>query len=154
MKKLIIIILSIFLISNSNNFVSAAKTKKTYILRTFKDGSYIEEQIRGSSSRLFSPTSIRYGHKTSTYKSRSGKTILTITVSGTFTYNGMSSKCIKSTVSVHCQNSNWKVKRKSARKHGSTATASATAAKYTNKVAVQTIKRSVSLSCSKSGKLS
>mgnify|MGYP007067002667 CR=1 FL=1 len=49
-----------------------------------------------------------------------------------FTYNGKSSKCTKSTVT----------------------TTSVTATKYTNKVAVQTIKRSVSLSCSKSGILS
>ena len=47
-----------------------------------------------------------------------------------------------------------KIIHKSSKKVDSTATASATATKYTNKVAVQTIKRSVSLSCSKSGKLS
>ena len=70
------------------------------------------------------------------------------------TDHGKSSKCTKSTVTTTCVNSNWKITNKSSKKVDSTATASATATKYTNKVAVQTIKRSVSLSCSKSGKLS
>ena len=148
MKKITIIILSFLLIFYSNTFVFASNTNEIHTLEVFEDGSYIEELIDCS------PTSTKYGHKTATYKSSSGNTIWTITVSGIFTYNGKSSKCTKSSVTTTCVNSNWKITNKSSKKVDSTATASATATKYTNKVAVQTIKRSVSLSCSKSGKLS
>ena len=155
MKKITIIILSFLLIFYSNTFVFASNTNEIHTLEVFEDGSYIEEQIDCSPTvSLFSTTSTKYGHKTATYKSSSGNTIWTITVSGIFTYNGKSSKCTKSTVTTTCVNSNWKITNKSSKKVDSTATASATATKYTNKVAVQTIKRSVSLSCSKSGKLS
>ena len=155
MKKITIIILSFLLNFYSNTFVFASNTNEIHTLEVFEDGSYIEEQIDCSPTvSLFSTTSTKYGHKTATYKSSSGNTIWTITVSGIFTYNGKSSKCTKSTVTTTCVNSNWKITNKSSKKVDSTATASATATKYTNKVAVQTIKRSVSLSCSKSGKLS
>ena len=147
--------LSFLLIFYSNTFVFASNTNEIHTLEVFEDGSYIEEQIDCSPTvSLFSTTSTKYGHKTATYKSSSGNTIWTITVSGIFTYNGKSSKCTKSTVTTTCVNSNWKITNKSSKKVDSTATASATATKYTNKVAVQTIKRAVSLSCSKSGKLS
>ena len=153
--KQTIIILSFLLIFYSNTFVFASNTNEIHTLEVFEDGSYIEEQIDCSPTvSLFSTTSTKYGHKTATYKSSSGNTIWTITVSGIFTYNGKSSKCTKSSVTTTCVNSNWKITNKSSKKVDSTATASATATKYTNKVAVQTIKRSVSLSCSKSGKLS
>ena len=139
MKKITIIILSFLLIFYSNTFVFASNTNEIHTLEVFEDGSYIEEQIDCSPTvSLFSTTSTKW----------------TITVSGIFTYNGKSSKCTKSTVTTTCVNSNWKITNKSSKKVDSTATASATATKYTNKVAVQTIKRSVSLSCSKSGKLS
>lgn len=159
----IITIIGIFLIFTIYQGVLVYKSyldsKDTLIIHEsteiFEDGSYIEEQIDCSPTvSLFSTTSTKYGHKTATYKSSSGNTIWTITVSGIFTYNGKSSKCTKSTVTTTCVNSNWKITNKSSKKVDSTATASATATKYTNKVAVQTIKRSVSLSCSKSGKLS
>lgn len=117
MKKITIIILSFLLIFYSNTFVFASNTNEIHTLEVFEDGSYIEEQIDCSPTvSLFSTTSTKYGHKTATYKSSSGNTIWTITVSGIFTYNGKSSKCTKSTVTTTCVNSNWKITNKSSKK--------------------------------------
>lgn len=155
MKKICILILSLFFILNCNTSAFAASTNAVNIIEIFDDGSYIEEQIENiPSTDLLSVTSTKSGHKTATYKSSSGKTIWTITVSATFTYNGISSKCTKSTVSTTCPNSNWKITSKSSKKSGATATATATATKYINGVSINKITRSVSLTCSKSGKLS
>lgn len=53
-----------------------------------------------------------------------------------------------------CPNSNWKLSNKAASKSGATAKASVTAKRYIGNSLVQTLDRTVTLTCSKSGKLS
>lgn len=119
------------------------------------DGSYIETTIETVSSiNLFSATSTKSGKKTSAHKDSSGKIYWSVTVNGNFSYNGSSSKCTSSTVSTTCPSKLWKLSNKSSSKSGATATASVIAKRYTNVPAIKTIKRSVSLTCSKTGKLS
>lgn len=108
------------------------------------------EVIDESSSRA---TSTKTAKKTGYFAN--GSTILwSVTVTGTFTYNGTTSKCTNSSVSASSNDSRWKIVSKSSSKSGSTAKATATAKYYLNNLVIETKTQSVSLTCSPSGKLS
>ena len=77
-----------------------------------------------------------------------------VKVTGTFSYNGSSATCTKASVTAASNNSYWKIGNKYSTKTGATATGTATAYRYFNGVVQQTIKRTVTLTCSKTGTLS
>lgn len=156
MKRLYCLILCLILsiCYNSTTLASDYRDSSTSI-EILDDGSYIETITETTTSiNPFAVTSTKSGKKTSSHKDSSGKIFWTVTVNGTFSYNGTSSKCTSSTVSTTCPSSIWKLTNKSASKSGATATASAIAKRYTNNIITKTINRSVSLTCSKTGKLS
>ena len=64
-----------------------------------------------------------------------------------------SSKCIKSEISTTCPASNWKLSEKKAYISGASAKATASFKQYKKDVYLQTITRTVTISCNKSGKL-
>lgn len=157
MKKTLILLFSFLFIWTSTFPVKASEIQpidSTDIIEVFDDGSYIEsfteENIIITLSRSSSTKSAR---KTYTYKSSTGKTLWTITVTGTFSYSGSSSSCTKSSISTTCPSSTFKLSSKSATKHNSTATATASFKQYNDSVYLRTITRSVSISCDKNGKL-
>lgn len=155
MKKYLILLLSISLILCNPNSASAASSTRNIVVETFEDGSYIEtviEEIETASS--YATTYTKSGKKTSTYKNSSGDTLWSVSVTGTFTYDGSSATCTKSTVSTTSYNSNWKISSSSASKSGATATATATAKKYLDGTYIKSITETVTLTCSKSGTLS
>ncbi|MEE0967034.1 MAG: hypothetical protein U0L85_08295 [Bacilli bacterium] len=91
---------------------------------------------------------------TKTTKVKSGSTVLwTVTVTGTFEYDGSHSTCTAASVSTTCSASAWKISSKSASKSGSSATAKATGQRYDNGVVVQTLTESVTLVCGSDGTL-
>lgn len=136
--------------------VMADNMPETETVKIFDDGSYIETSItaENSSAELFTTNKTKSGNKTYTYKSDLGKTLWTVTVKGTFTYNGKSAKCTASSVSTTCPSSNWKLSDKKSSKSGATAKASAVAKKYVDGTYIKTLHPTVNLTCSKSGKLS
>lgn len=155
MKHLKIFFLTFLCILFYSVPIMAKDTSNTVTIETFEDGSYMESTIEESPDLLpFSTSSTKSGRKTSTYKSSSGKTIWSVTVTGTFTYNGSSAKCTKATVSTTCPNNNWKITKTSAAKSNAAASATATAKKYQDGSYIQSLTRTVKLTCSKSGKLS
>lgn len=149
-------LLTVILLTRFYMPVMANATIETKVVKTFDDGSYIESSIVEEKSQfdLLSTTKTKSGYQTSTYKSDSGKTLWTITVHGTFTYNGKSAKCTASSVSTTCPSSNWKLSDKKSKKSGATAKASAVAKKYIDGTYIKTLHSTVTLTCSKSGKLS
>ena len=104
-------------------------------------------------SSLARKTSTKTGRRVYSYESSSGKLLWTITITGTFSYTGSSSKCTKSEISTTCPASNWKLSEKKAYTSGSSAKATASFKQYKKDVYLQTITRTVTLSCNKSGKL-
>lgn len=157
MKKTLILLFSFLFIFASTFPVKASEIQSinsTNIIEIFDDGSYIEssteENIIATLSRSSSTKSAK---RTYTYKASSGKILWTITVTGTFTYNGSSSSCTKASVSTTCPSITFKLASKSTTKHNSTATATASFKQYNDSVYLRTITRSVSISCDKSGKL-
>ena len=155
MKKIIILFTTILLTCFFCFPAYANSSSSKIVIETFDDGSYIEsitEELPCIST--LSTTSKKKGQKTYLYKNNSGKTLWSVTVIGTFTYNGTSAKCTSSSVSTTCPNTNWKISSKSASKSGATASATASAKQYQNHLYLKTITKTVKLTCSKTGKFS
>ena len=125
----------------------------TYIEEQFQDGSYIEVTIE--QSHVFARSSTITGKKTASYKGSSGTIYWSVTVTGTFTYNGKTASCIKSLVSTKNNSVSWKLSNAKSSKSGATALASVTAKQYHQDGNVlKTVNRTDKLTCSASGKLS
>ena len=152
MKKLL---LSLFLLSTLcfiNIQPSKALTNQTVITQIFEDGSYIEETIEESS---FITRSTITKTKTSTYKGASGTVRWSVSVKGTFNYNGSTATCTRSEVSTKIYDSRWKLSDAKASKSGNKAIASVKATEYTSDGAMsRTINKTVTLTCSPKGALS
>ena len=128
----------------------------SYIEEVFEDGSYFQVKIMETSSdAVRRATNTKTGSKVYNYVDSNHKSLWTITVKGSFTYNGSTSKCTNSSVSVKSYVSNWTVSGAKAWKSGSTAYASAQG-KMKNVLGqtTRTVNKQVSLTCSPSGKLS
>lgn len=128
----------------------------SYIEEVFEDGSYFQMTIMETSSdAVRRATNTKTGSKVYNYVDSNHKSLWTITVKGSFTYNGSTSKCTNSSVSVKSYVSNWTVSGAKAWKSGSTAYASAQG-KMKNVLGqtTRTVNKQVSLTCSPSGKLS
>ncbi|MEY8389856.1 hypothetical protein D3Z47_02305 [Lachnospiraceae bacterium] len=117
----------------------------------------IETTINGSSDKSTAATrssKTKSGSKTVKYQNSNGTTLWYVKVSGDFSYNGSSSRCTSASVSAASYDKNWTISNKSSSKSGKTATATATGTLNKNSLFSQTITKTVSLSCSKNGKLS
>ena len=128
----------------------------SYIEEVFEDGSYFQVTIMETSSdAVRRATNTKTGSKVYNYVDSNHKSLWTITVKGSFTYNGSTSKCTNISVSVKSYVSNWTVSGAKAWKSGSTAYASAQG-KMKNVLGqtTKTVNKQVSLTCSPSGKLS
>jgi hypothetical protein len=87
-------------------------------------------------------------------KNSAGKVMWYVKVTGTFTYGNGSSKCTNADCTAEAKDKTWKVSNRSSSKSGNTASASAKGTHYLNGVPVETIKRTVTLKCSPTGKFS
>ena len=118
---------------------------KRGLLRNYSDSGF----------NFKSKSSTKSGQKTTYYKSSSGVTLWSVTVKASFSYTyGKSSTCTSVTGSSASSSVAWKVSSASSKKNGNTATASATGYHYTNGALVESLSRSVSLSCDIYGSLS
>lgn len=116
-------------------------------IEKLSDGSYFETII------IEEPNTWALNTKSVTkivsYKNSKGSILRSVSVHGTFTYTGSSSKCTLSTVSANNYDSNWKITSKSSSKSGNKATAKATVTLYQSGSAIQI----VILTCSASGNM-
>ena len=151
-KTFLFTIIGIFLLFSCS--ASAASTVTTSEIYSLANGDYLETiLIQDSTSRATSST--KSGQKTTYYKSSSGVTLWSVTVKASFSYTyGKSSTCTSVTGSSASSSVAWKVSSASSKKNGNTATASATGYHYTNGALVESLSRSVSLSCDIYGYLS
>ena len=130
-----------------DDFHENTKKEITYLA----DGSYIITTITEENARTspYAAAQTKSGSKTSTVYSASGASLYSITVHGTFSYNG-SSATAKSASYSHTENSPlWSFSSGSASVSGATATASGT---FKSVLTSKTL--TVSLSCSAGGTLS
>lgn len=131
------------LISTSTEYLEDGLVCETIIYETQDSSTFTKASSKTKS-----------GSKIMNYKTSGGTILWSVTVNATFQYTGSSSSCTSASVSTKIVNSNWKITAKSSNRSGNTGTAKATAKLYNNNTVTQTITKSVSLSCSKSGVLS
>lgn len=129
MKKILFISLAIIIVISSFIClpVSAAnqQTNTTTTIQYLDNGDYIETTITYYESNLRVAT--KSGSKTASYKDGNGNTMWTVTVHGTFNYNGTTSSCTSVSRSTTAPGANWSIKSSSCSKSGYCATATATA---------------------------
>lgn len=153
MKNFLCIILSITLLSIPSISI-AAESNEAVEIEYFDDGSYIITTIDNEPASSIAPLS-NTTTKSKTAKYYSGDIAKWyVKVTGTFTYGNGTSNCTSSSVSAGSYASNWKISSKSASKSGSTATAKATAKKYYDGSVVETLTKTVKLTCSPTGTFS
>lgn len=155
-KKLLALMLGVVLTCCQAVMVSAETTEAEKIISVEKqyldDGYYCETVILEESS-LFRSSS-KTASKTSTFYNGNDEALWYVKVIGEFTYTGSSSKCTSASVSAASYVSTWKVSNKSSSYSGNTAKASATGKLYFGNAVVDTVNKTVSLTCSANGDLS
>lgn len=127
------------------------------IRRSVEDGGYYTTEINienNSDVSVFSTSDIKTASKTLTYRRSSGEALWYVKVTGTFSYDGITSVCTASSVTAGSYDVNWKISSKSSSKSGNTAKGTATGKCYFDTTVVQTITKTVSLTCSKTGQFS
>lgn len=145
MKKLITSIFIVFMMITTIIPVNALEENKS--IDYLSNGDYIETTITSNMNTL--ARSSKSGTKTEKYKNASGEVMWSVSVTGTFSYNGSSCTCTKATSSTTKPSSMWSLSNKKASKSGNKAIAS-----VTGHAPGVTVTRTVTLTCSPSGKLS
>lgn len=129
------------------------------------DGYYIETVIEDEDSGLLTimhnaisrskgSTTTKTKSKTTYIKNSSGNVMWYVKVTGTFTYGNGSAKCTKSVCTAESKDKTWKVSNKSSSKSGNKASATAKGTHYLNGAPLESITRTVTLTCSPTGNFS
>ena len=138
MKKILTFIVSAIMIFAAIP-VCAASSADNITIEYLEDGSrYITiiENNYGYNTYNTNSTTVTKNKKTY-YQNSSGENLWYVKVTGTFRYGSGTSVCTKSEVEAKSLNSNWKITNSSASKSGNTASATATAKKYTKTVTLK-----------------
>ena len=131
---------------------SAAKVEKTETtIQYLENGDYIETTITYFETNARVAT--KSGSKTSNYKNSDGEIMWSVTVNGTFNYNGTASSCTSVSRSTSAPGTNWSIKSSSCTKSGNCASATATAT-YKTILSSKDYSLTVNLYCSPYGILS
>lgn len=106
-----------------------------------------------SNGHIVSPLSVKTETKSKIayYENSSGTRLWYVKVTGTFTYGNGTSKCTSVTPSAASNHSSWKVSDISGSKSGNKASATATGKQYADGKLVQSVTRTVTLTCSATG---
>ena len=158
MKKVISFLMSIILIISVFSFNALAITEtKTHLenkdITYFENGSYIITTIVEDTT-LTRATNTKSGQKTSSYYNSDDEIQWSAVLKGTFTYNGSSSTCTTSNITYTTYVSNWKIPSATATKNSNKAIGNVTAKRYLLGIPVQTIEKTITLTCSATGTLS
>ena len=163
MKNIITIITTLAIILTAPVNVSAQMVNNTnfnFQIIYLENGDYLETKIQSEQTKLPLPEISLFTRstkqitktKTSTYKSASGKSMWSVSITGTFTYNGSSAKCVSCSHSSKPYTTNWTIKSISSSKKDNSATANVVAVHTVN--GSNSIKRYVTITCSKNGTIS
>lgn len=128
-----------------------AKAETTTDVVYFEDGSYVVTVLQEYSTRS---SNQKTASKSSTLYDPNGGAVATLTVHGTFRYDGTTVTCTASSYTYQIHNSSWSFSSGSASKSGNTATAKGTFARKVLGITVDSKTLTVSLSCDKNGNLS
>ena len=153
MKKLTTILLSLALLflTISNGQTATAATIQN------EDGCYWETVIQDvpllQTATTASTTKTITKTKTSYYTNSNGVVLWSVSVTGTFSYNGSTSKCTSCSHKATAPGASWSIKSSSSSRSGNSATANAIATHY-NGIISKDYSKSVTIKCSKDGIIS
>lgn len=156
MKKTSLILAIILVTLIGGNITANALSTPQIEIEYLENGDYIETIItdfRESGLVSTASTSSKTGAKTKNYKNSAGTVLWSVTVKGTFSYNGSTSTCTSCSHSTTSPGTYWSIKSSSHSKSGNTATAKATAT-HTTSAGSKDYSMSVTLKCSATGVLS
>ncbi|MBE5064026.1 hypothetical protein INF30_12255 [Lachnospiraceae bacterium DSM 108991] len=154
-KVLCLLIVTLFFSFSSIAVADAAAPQRVLSKETtyLDDGSYFETIIYVNTEINTRANNTKTGTKTTTYKA-DGKVLWYVSVTGSFTYTGSSSKCTSASVKAESYNQYWKISNKSSSYSGNKAKGKATAKLYYGPLPAATINKEVVLSCDSNGNLS
>lgn len=152
MKKIVLGILCCLMFGLQIDTVLANEDEKIIIdYETIEEGEYtIEIETYEIEIVQTRSSSIKKGGRDYHYKDKNGKIVWTATLTGTFEYNGTTSKCISASVSVSNVSSGWQLFTKKASTSGNQAKASIIM-RETSTMALHPV--NFTLSCSSTGSL-
>lgn len=154
MKRVFSLLLSVMLLIGVSSVAYA--DDQAVQVEYLSDGSYIVSVVENTTSDIapFSTTTTK--SKRSTYYSASDEAQWYVMVTGKFTYGDGYAKCTSSSVSTKVYNTkNWKITHKASTYYRNQASASVTVNQLRdNGSVVQTMYRTVTLTCSADGTFS
>lgn len=144
---------------NLANFVSASAEEINGVsIEYLENGDYIETYILDTAIEENNATPVILSQektitktKVKTYKNSAGKVMWSLSVEGTFSYNGKTSKCMKALHHTQVVSKNWTVQNPQSYKSGNTATAKA---QFLRKDTAGQVNATITLQCSATGKIS
>ena len=151
MKQITSALLSILLIISLVSFTNAKtiENHEVYTTEYYDDGSYGITTITIVSSKAFNST--KTASKSYNHYSASNVLLWTITLTATFTYNGSTASCTNATPSYTMYATTWSVTKSNATYSGNTATGNFTVKRYNMFIPVETVNKTLTLTCSPSG---
>lgn len=154
MKRIISIFLTaiVFCTCSFNSFAWSKQTNTS--IEYFEDGSYIITTIQENANHTTFSTSTKTGSKRSDYYNEDSEIMWSTTLTATFSYSGTSATCTASNITYTVNASNWRIISAVATKSGNMAIGDVTAKKYFLGVPIETVERTVTLTCSPTGVLS
>ena len=133
-----------------------ADNTEEQLIEYYPDGSYYIVTI--SSHTSFTSFLQTRGTKTETkngsHYNSNGSIAWKASITATFTYNGTSASCTDVSKSTTIYDSAWKCTSSSCSKSGATATGNFTFKRYVLLVPVQTVNKTLTLTCDKNGNVS
>ena len=156
MKKVLIILVSLtFLLSiKMDAFANNLESSKQVEVEKLDNGDYIETFIESEDSELVTMSAAKTITKTKTaqYKNSSGEVLWSVSIKGTFTYDGKTSKCTSCSHSTTAPSKYWSIKSCTSTKSGNKATATVVALQ--KGIATNTVTKTITISCSPKGVVS
>lgn len=151
MRKGFVILIVLILVSLLTIECLAVENHAVQEIEYLEDGSYIVTTLQTIGSRA---TNTKTGTRTKERYNNDDTLAWRIVLRGTFTYNGTTSVCTASTVTVNIYDTAYSKDSSSATKSGNTAYGSATIKRKVLGVTIATNTYNLTLSCDKDGNLS
>lgn len=160
MKKKIFLCILLCSIAYCYFHINVMAAEPTLLKKEVFDNGYcletyiVEKENSTFNLSTFATTKQKTGEKTVLCKDKNNKTLWSITVHGTFDYNGTTSKCTSVSMSKKIMNSSWALTNSSCSKSGNSCKATTTGKLMADGSVIQTINKTVTLKCSATGELS
>ena len=151
MKKVVSFILFLSLLFDCFVIFSSAKNTSYIDIEYFDDGSY--GIVTFEPSLLLATKGTVTKTKKYSYYDSSNNLCWYVTLSGTFTYNGTSANCSNASIAYHIYKNSWSLTSANSSRSGATATGNFTFKNYVLGVPIQTVNKTLTLTCDKNGNI-